>query len=150
LLSIDHWGIDLGAFYWLVSGPYSAPTPVVVIKRVSLSTNCLVSVGQSVLTLQCKRFAGASSFFQDQAEICCPIQQNEAVTVSSDPLLEIIFRSGWHHHPLLETIFGSGWWHHLLLEMVLWEKFITVLYGLRWRQILYQNCIAQRDLKLCI
>jgi hypothetical protein len=26
LLSIDHWGIDLGVIYWLVSGPYSAPT----------------------------------------------------------------------------------------------------------------------------
>jgi hypothetical protein len=26
LLSIDHWGIDHGAYYWLVSGPYSAPT----------------------------------------------------------------------------------------------------------------------------
>jgi hypothetical protein len=26
LLSIDHWGRDLGAYYWLVSGPYSAPT----------------------------------------------------------------------------------------------------------------------------
>jgi hypothetical protein len=26
LLSIDHRGIDLGAIYWLVSGPYSAPT----------------------------------------------------------------------------------------------------------------------------
>jgi hypothetical protein len=26
LLSIDHRGIDLGVIYWLVSGPYSAPT----------------------------------------------------------------------------------------------------------------------------
>jgi hypothetical protein len=26
LLSIDHQGIDLGVIYWLVSGPYSAPT----------------------------------------------------------------------------------------------------------------------------
>jgi hypothetical protein len=26
LLSIDHRGIDLGAYYWLVSGPHSAPT----------------------------------------------------------------------------------------------------------------------------
>jgi hypothetical protein len=26
LFSIDHRGIDLGAHYWLVSGPLSAPT----------------------------------------------------------------------------------------------------------------------------
>jgi hypothetical protein len=29
LLSIDHRGIDLGVIYWLVSGPYSAPTFVI-------------------------------------------------------------------------------------------------------------------------
>jgi hypothetical protein len=27
LLGIDHRGINLGAIYWLVSGPYSTPTP---------------------------------------------------------------------------------------------------------------------------
>jgi hypothetical protein len=31
LLSIDHRGIDLGAYYWLVSGPHSAPTLLVTI-----------------------------------------------------------------------------------------------------------------------
>jgi hypothetical protein len=42
-----------------------------------------------------------------------------------------------------------GWWHQLLLEMVLWQKNLTFLYEFGWRQTLYQNCIAWRDLKLC-
>jgi hypothetical protein len=34
LLSIDHRGIDLGVIYWLVSGPYSAPTLIMELSRV--------------------------------------------------------------------------------------------------------------------
>jgi hypothetical protein len=50
LLSIDHREIDLGVIYWLVSGPYSAPTP----------TANRASGARTARTRSCGPFLGAA------------------------------------------------------------------------------------------
>jgi hypothetical protein len=96
--------------------------------------------------------------------------------LSIRPTPEHHFWMRWAHHPIIrvrpsahhqlleiisfpgasdgvyctwKTISRCGWWHHTILKMVLWKQFITFSYDLGWIQILYQNCIAQQELKLC-
>jgi hypothetical protein len=50
LLSIDHRGIDRGAYYWLVSGPHSAPTVpnYTYLKMKMPGPNGIITVGSSI------------------------------------------------------------------------------------------------------
>jgi dsDNA-binding SOS-regulon protein len=55
LLGIDHRGINLGAIYWLVSGPYSAPTEAYVddvVVNTRNSDTLIVDLEQTFASLQ--------------------------------------------------------------------------------------------------
>jgi hypothetical protein len=100
--------------------------------------------------------SGCHRFFQEE---------KRAVLQQLDLHIEIIFGSRWPHEPYLEIIFRCEWHHDLLLEIssylaasdgltCTWKlthakNFVTSSYDLGWRETLYQNCIARRDLKLC-